>query len=172
MLKGFKEFILRGNVIDLAVAVVIGAAFTNIVNALVTSVFNPALGALFNAETLSKALPVDLPTTSGGTATMYFGAVIAAVIQFLLVAIVVYFAIIVPINYLSRLSFLRKEAEKQDGATADPATALIPASPSVPAPAAEPAEAPVSASTATPAPPTELELLIDIRDLLARRIAD
>lgn len=171
MLKGFKEFILRGNVIDLAVAVVIGAAFTNIVNALVTSVLNPALGALFNAETLSKALPVDLPTTSGGTATMYFGAVIAAVIQFLLVAIVVYFAIIVPINYLSRLSFLRKEAEKQDGATAAPpapaaAQAPTPASPSATAPA------PVSASTATPAPPTELELLIDIRDLLARRTAD
>lgn len=166
MLKGFKEFILRGNVIDLAVAVVIGAAFTNIVNALVNSVFNPALGALFNAETLSKALPVDLPTTSGGTATMYFGAVIAAVIQFLLVAIVVYFAIIVPINYLSRLSFLRKEAEKQDEAA--PALAPAPAA----AAAAATAQAPVSASTATPPPPTELELLIDIRDLLARRTPD
>lgn len=153
MLKGFKEFILRGNVIDLAVAVVIGAAFTNIVNALVTSVFNPALGALFNAETLSKALPVDLPTTAGGTATMYFGAVIAAVIQFLLVAIVVYFAIIVPINYLSRLSFLRKEAAVQD--------ATAPVSTPAPVPA-----------TPAGAPPTELELLIDIRDLLARRAAD
>lgn len=157
MLKGFKEFILRGNVIDLAVAVVIGAAFTNIVNALVTSVFNPALGALFNAETLSKALPVDLPTTAGGTATMYFGAVIAAVIQFLLVAIVVYFAIIVPINYLSRLSFLRKEAANQE----------VPP----PAPVAAPTPAPLPATPAA-APPTELELLIDIRDLLARRTAD
>ena len=45
MLKGFKEFIMRGNVIDLAVAVVIGAAFTAIVNALVTGILNPALGA-------------------------------------------------------------------------------------------------------------------------------
>ena len=78
MLKGFKEFILRGNVIDLAVAVVIGAAFMGIVTAIVGSVLNPALGALFNAEDLAKALPVNIPTVSGGTATMYFGAVIAA----------------------------------------------------------------------------------------------
>lgn len=131
MLKGFREFILRGNVIDLAVAVVIGAAFTGIVNALVNSVFNPAIGALFNAESLATALPVELPTTSGGTATMYFGAVIGALIQFLLVAVVVYFALIVPINYLKRVSFRKKDDAKDD-----------------------------------PAPPTELELLAEIRDLL------
>jgi large conductance mechanosensitive channel len=134
--KGFKEFILRGNVIDLAVAVVIGAAFTGIVNAIVGSVFNPAIGALFNAESLAEALPVSIPTTSGGVATMYFGAVIAAVIQFLLVAIVVYFALIMPINYLKRIAFKRKvEGETE----------------------------------AKPAPPTELELLAEIRDLLAKK---
>ena len=138
MLKGFKQFILRGNVIDLAVAVVIGAAFTNVVNALVNSVFNPALGALFNADTLAEALPVTIPTTSGGESTMFFGAVIGAVIQFLLVALVVYFAIIVPINYLSKLSFKKKEA------------------------GIEPVK---------DAPPTELELLTDIRNLLAKRDA-
>ena len=136
MIKGFKEFILRGNVIDLAVAVVIGAAFTGIVNAIVNSVFNPAIGALFNAESLATALPVSIPTTSGGTATMYFGAVIAAVIQFLLVAIVVYFALIVPINYLKRVSFKKKQEGDVE---------------------------------AEPAPPTELELLAEIRDLLARK---
>ncbi len=136
MFSGFKEFILRGNVIDLAVAVVIGVAFTGIVNAIVTSVFNPAIGALFNAASLEKALPVTIPTTAGDTATMYFGAVIAALIQFVLVAIVVYFALILPINYLKRLSFRRKE----EGRVED-----------------------------TPAPPTELELLAEIRDLLAKR---
>jgi large conductance mechanosensitive channel len=134
MLKGFKEFILRGNVIDLAVAVVIGAAFTGIVNAIVGSVFNPAIGALFNAQSLEKALPVVIPTTSGATATLYFGAVIAAVIQFLLVALVVYFALIIPINYLKRVSFRKKQEEP---------------------------------ATAEDAPPTELELLTEIRDLLA-----
>lgn len=139
MIKGFKEFLLRGNVIDLAVAVVIGAAFTGIVTAIVGSVLNPAIGALFNAEDLAEALPVNIPTLSGGTATLYFGAVIAAVIQFLLVAVVVYFALIVPINYLKRGAFLRRK-QAPDAAT-------------------------------EPAPPTELELLAEIRDLLAERKA-
>ncbi|WKK71895.1 MscL family protein [Rathayibacter oskolensis] len=52
MINGFKEFILRGNVIDLAVAVVIGAAFTTIVNAIVTGIFNPIIGVLFDASSL------------------------------------------------------------------------------------------------------------------------
>ncbi|HEY0258628.1 MAG TPA: large conductance mechanosensitive channel protein MscL [Lacisediminihabitans sp.] len=137
MLKGFKEFILRGNVIDLAVAVVIGAAFTGIVNAIVGQVLNPLIGALFNAKSLEKALPVVIPTTSGGTAPLYFGAVIAAVIQFLLVAVVVYFALVVPINYLKRVAFNRQKEEE--------------------------------AATPADVPPTETELLIQIRDLLAGR---
>ena len=61
-MKGFKEFILRGNVIDLAVAVVIGAAFTAIVTSLVTNVFNPLIGAAFNATMLDEALIVTIPT--------------------------------------------------------------------------------------------------------------
>src|SRR3990170_256467 len=136
MLKGFKEFILRGNVIDLAVAVVIGAAFTAIVNALVAGIFNPALGALFNAESLSSALIVEIPTTSGGApAQLMFGAVIAATIQFVLVAAVVYFALVLPINHLKKVAFLRQKSD--DEATPDDV------------------------------PPTETELLIEIRDLLA-----
>ena len=131
MLTGFKEFILRGNVIDLAVAVVIGAAFTGLVNALVNSVFNPAIGALFNAESLASLWTVEIPTTDGGVAQIAFGAVVAALIQFVLVAVVVYFAIIVPINYVSRVSFKKREEE-----------------------------------AAGPVPPTELELLAEIRDLL------
>lgn len=137
-MKGFKEFVLRGNVIDLAVAVVIGAALTAVVNSIVTAVINPAIGALFNAESLATALPVAIRTTAGGTATIYFGAVIAALIQFLIVAVVVYFGLIVPINYLQRLSFKRKAEGIVDE---------------------------------TPAPPTELELLAEIRNLLAARPA-
>jgi len=135
MLKGFKEFILRGNVIDLAVAVVIGTAFTAIVNALVTNIFNPIIGALFNASELSKALVVTIPTIGGGAAEIKFGAVLAAVIQFLIVAAVVYFALVVPINHLSKIAFAKRKKE-EDAAPAD-------------------------------VPPTETELLIQIRDLLA-----
>jgi large conductance mechanosensitive channel len=134
VLKGFREFILRGNVIDLAVAVVIGAAFTGIVNAIVGQVFNPAIGALFDAESLATAFPVAIPTTSGGGAVMYFGAVLAAVIQFLLVAVVVYFALIVPINYLKGSAFAKKQNEPHKDIVT---------------------------------PPTERELLVEIRDLLA-----
>lgn len=138
MLKGFKEFIMRGNVIDLAVAVVIGAAFTGIVTALVTGVLNPALGALFNAEDLSKVWIVGIPTLSGGVAKLAFGALVAAVIQFILVAAAVYFALVVPINYLKK----RAEEKRQAGAS----------------------DAEV--------PPDELQLLAEIRDLLAKGSTD
>ena len=108
-MKGFKEFLLRGNVIDLAVAVVVGTAFSAIVTALVTSIFNPAIGALFNAESLATLWIVEIPTTAGGTAKILFGAVVAAVIQFALVAAVVYFALVLPINYLKKRAFKEQQ---------------------------------------------------------------
>ena len=131
MLKGFREFILRGNVIDLAVAVVVGAAFTAVVNSIVTAVINPAIGALFDAEDLATALPVSIPTTSGGTTTIFFGAVIAALLQFLIVAAVVYFALVLPVNKLRERAERRRAAGVED------------------------------------TPPNELDLLAEIRDLLA-----
>ena len=111
-MKGFKEFLLRGNVIDLAVAVVVGTAFSAIVTSLVTSIFNPAIGALFKAESLNELWIVSIPSTDGEPAKIMFGAVVAAVIQFLLVAAVVYFALIVPINFLKKRAF--KEQQKVD----------------------------------------------------------
>ncbi|WP_223691313.1 large conductance mechanosensitive channel protein MscL [Leifsonia poae] len=93
MIKGFKEFILRGNVIDLAVAVVIGAAFTAVVNAIVNGVFNPLISAIFQADSLDTSLVVTI-----GKAQITFGAVLGAVIQFLIVAVVVYFVFVYPIN--------------------------------------------------------------------------
>ena len=137
MLKGFRDFVLRGNVIELAVAVVIGAAFTAVVNSVVDAVINPAIGALFNAESLTSALPVAIPTVSGGEATLYFGAVIGAVLNFLIVAAVVYFALVAPMNYVKR----RADEKAKAGAPAEDA------------------------------PPSEIELLAEIRDLLAKRDA-
>lgn len=136
MLKGFKEFIMRGNVIDLAVAVVIGTAFTAIVNSLVENLFNPLIGALFNAESLAGVMIVTIPGVNGD-AKLMFGAVLAALIQFLLVAAVVYFVFVFPMNKMRE----RAEARKAAGAP-------------------EAAE-----------PPTELELLQQIRDLLAKDAA-
>lgn len=93
MFKGFKEFIAQGNVIDLAVAVVIGAAFTAIVNTIVEQLINPLVGLLFNAENLDKAFVVTV-----GNAQFGFGAIISAAISFLAVALVVYFVFVIPMN--------------------------------------------------------------------------
>lgn len=122
MLKGFKEFILRGNVIDLAVAVVIGAAFTAVVNSIVENVFNPLIGALFNASSLDEAFVVSLPTVDGATAEVRFGAVLGAIITFVIVAAVVYFVFVMPMNLLKE----RAEARRQAGEAKpeDPETEL------------------------------------------------
>ncbi|WP_022882008.1 large conductance mechanosensitive channel protein MscL [Gryllotalpicola ginsengisoli] len=111
MLKGFKEFLMRGNVIDLAVAVVIGAAFGALVTAVVEKIINPLISAVFNASSLDKALQVQIPTVSGGHATLAFGAVIAAAINFVIIAAVVYFAFVVPLLHLQRL---RKTEEAEE----------------------------------------------------------
>lgn len=136
MLKGFKEFILRGNVIDLAVAVVIGAAFTGIVTGLVEGVFNPLIALIFNADDLNTAGITLRPESSEGAGdgiVLAWGRVISALIQFLLIATVVYFALIVPMNYLKKNPFGRKKKDEEPAA---------------------------------PPPPTEQELLTEIRDLL------
>jgi large conductance mechanosensitive channel len=110
MLKGFREFILRGNVIDLAVAVVIGSAFTAIVNGLVDGIFNPLIALLFNSSQLEGA---GL-TLRGGEdpIVLSWGLVISALIKFLLIAAVVYFALIVPMNYLKKVTQRKKDEEK------------------------------------------------------------
>ena len=108
MIKGFREFIMRGNVIDLAVAVVIGAAFTAVVNAIVANLINPLISAIFQAGMLDKALVVPIPTIGGGESKLMFGAIIGAVIQFLAVAVVVYFVFVVPMNHFRKLAEARR----------------------------------------------------------------
>lgn len=97
MIKGFKEFILRGNVIDLAVAVVIGAAFTAVVNAAVASIITPFI-AIFWKPDATGAIGVPVPDLYGGTVTFPIGTLITAIIGFLAVAVVVYFAFVFPMN--------------------------------------------------------------------------
>ena len=105
MLKGFREFILRGNVIDLAVAVVIGAAFTAVGTSIVTNLFNPLISSFFKANSLDKAMIVTLNGSD-----IKFGAVLGSIISFLIVAVVVYFVFVFPINKLKeRTERLRKK---------------------------------------------------------------
>jgi large conductance mechanosensitive channel len=121
--KGFKEFILRGNVIDLAVAVVIGAAFTAIVTGLVEGIFNPVIALIFDAESLASSGVVLRPESAPGAEdaiVLSWGRVISAVIQFLLVATIVYFAVIVPMNFVKR----RREKAQAAG-TAPPSPSEV-----------------------------------------------
>jgi large conductance mechanosensitive channel len=94
MLKGFRDFILRGNVMDLAVAVIIGAAFTSIITALTTNIINPLLGAIIGKPNFDYLI-ADF---HGGQ--IKYGTFFTAIVNFLLIAAVVYFFLILPSQYL------------------------------------------------------------------------
>ncbi len=125
MIKGFKVFVLRGNVVDLAVAVVIGAAFGSIVTAFTERILQP----LINAVTPPESPGFGIQVVPGKESTYIDAAsLITATLNFVIVAAVVYFLIVLPLNSLKER---RKRGEE-----------------------------------AGPAEPTDVELLIEIRDLL------
>ena len=94
MLKGFRDFILRGNVVDLAVAVILGAAFNGIVNSLVGDVLNPLIAATIGKPDFSTVV------LHVGGGAIKVGNFFNAVVSFLIIAFVVYFAIVLPMNSL------------------------------------------------------------------------
>jgi len=96
MLAGFKNFIMRGNVIELAVAFVIGAAFVAVVKALVDGLITPLIAATVGKPNLDEAMIVPV-----NNADFLFGAVLGAIINFVLVAAAVYFLIVLPMNKLA-----------------------------------------------------------------------
>lgn len=107
MIKGFKDFISRGNVVDLAVGVIIGAAFKNIVDALVDGIINPLIAAVIGKPDFSDAFILTLNGTN-----VKFGVLITAVINFLLMAFAIYLCIVVPMNKLAALRNAKEKAEK------------------------------------------------------------
>jgi large conductance mechanosensitive channel len=95
--KGFKDFILRGNVVDLAVAVVIGAAFSSIVTSFTQRILQP----LINAITPPESPGFGIQIVAGKESTYVdIASVISAAINFLIVAAVIYFLIMLPLNHL------------------------------------------------------------------------
>ena len=109
MFKGFKEFLSRGNIVDLATAVVIGTAFT----ALVTKFTDGIITPLINRIGVTPNSDVDvLKISIGGGQTIDLNVVISAAINFLLIAFVVYFLVVLPYNTLRR----RGEVEQADDA--------------------------------------------------------
>ncbi|MHA5050214.1 MscL family protein [Streptomyces sp. SD15] len=113
---GFKVFLTRGNVVDLAVAVVIGAAFTNIVNSVVKGIINPLVGAIGTKNLDSYSSCIKAPCTgSGDTATgvrILWGSVLGATLSFVITAAVVYFLMVLPMSkYLARQAARQKAKE-------------------------------------------------------------
>ena len=96
MLRGFRDFIIRGNVVDLAVAVVIGVAFTNVVNAFVKDLLTPLIAAVGGQPDFS-----NLAFTINNSRFAY-GDFINAVISFLIIAAVVYFLVVLPFTTLMK----------------------------------------------------------------------
>jgi large conductance mechanosensitive channel len=110
MLKGFRDFVMRGNVIDLAIAVIIGAAFGAVVTAFSTDFVGGLLGALGGTPDFG-----DAGVTVNGSKIVY-GSTLTALIQFLIVAAVIYFVIVVPVT---RLAERRGAAESESPAPSD-----------------------------------------------------
>lgn len=107
MLKGFKDFLAQGNAMDLAVAVIIGAAFTQVVTALTDAVLMPLISALVGSPNFDEFAKVTLNGNE-----IAFGVLLTAIVNFLLVAAAVYFAIIIPMNKL--LTMRRHEVEDEE----------------------------------------------------------
>src|SRR4051794_35709412 len=96
MLKGFRDFIQRGNVVDLAVAVVIGAAFALVIRAVLDGLINPLIAAIFGKPNLD-----NVGTFTINNAQFSVGVVLTALINFLVVAAAIYFLVIAPMNALA-----------------------------------------------------------------------
>jgi large conductance mechanosensitive channel len=135
----FKKFALKGNVLDMAVGVIIGGAFNKIVTSLVNDVIMPPIGGLLGDKNFN-----ELVANVGG-AQLKYGAFIQTVVDFLIVALSVF----VMVKVINRLSDLGKKKEEEA--------------------AAAPAPAPASAPAPEPEPTKEEVLLIEIRDLLKNR---
>jgi large conductance mechanosensitive channel len=118
MLTGFKNFIMKGNVVDLAVAVVIGAAFGAVVDALVKSVMMPLISLLVGQPNFDDFLAFG---------DVRFGVLLTAVVNFLLVAAAIYFVIVVPMNHMieRRNRRLGINQDVKEEAAEDPQIALL-----------------------------------------------
>src|SRR5687767_1228030 len=115
MFKGFKDFLMRGNIVDLAVAVIIGAAFGAVVAAFATDFVGGLIGAIGGTPNFDAA-----GVTLNGSKVIY-GSTITALINFVIVAAVIYFVVVIP---MSKLQTLRQAADADTPAPSDEAKLL------------------------------------------------
>ena len=120
MIKGFKDFISRGNVVDMAVGVVMGGAVTAVVTSIVDNFINPLIAMIFGKPDMSGLLIL-----SANGASLKFGAILTALINFLIIAVAVYFFIVLPMNKIKEMTAKKEEAEDAaEEAEEDAATKL------------------------------------------------
>ncbi|SIM30877.1 large conductance mechanosensitive channel [Kocuria sp. AG109] len=115
MLSGFKDFISKGNVIDLAVGVIIGGAFSTVVNALVESVLMPLISMLIGSPNFDSFLVFG---------QVKVGVFLTAVVNFLIIAAALYFCIVMPINKMNEARARKLGLEDEEPAV-DPQVALL-----------------------------------------------
>lgn len=105
VLEGFRKFILRGSVVDLAVGIVIGAAFTAVVNSFVDDVLMAVVGAIFGKPNFND-LTLDI-----GDGVIFYGRFLTQLLTFVIVAAAIYFAVVLPVNALRER---RRASEPED----------------------------------------------------------
>jgi large conductance mechanosensitive channel len=105
MIREFRDFVLRGNVLDLAVGIVIGAAFTAIINSLVADILTPLIGILFRADFSSLAVTIN-------DSTITYGNFLNALISFLLVAAALFFFVVKPMNAMAARRAVAEPADE------------------------------------------------------------
>ena len=105
MLKGFKDFVIRGNVIDLAVGLIMGTAFTAVVTSLVQAILMPAISMLVGSPNFDNFLVFG---------QIKVGVFLTAVVNFILIAAAVYFAVVVPVQKLTELAAKNKAEEEEE----------------------------------------------------------
>lgn len=109
MIQGFKDFISRGNAIDLAVGVIIGGAFATVIDALVDKFINPLIGGLIGKPDFDSFLQFNI-----GDAVVQPGAILTALVNFLLIALALYFFLVVPMNKLAARGGTAEEEEAEE----------------------------------------------------------
>ena len=107
-MEGFKKFLLRGNLVDLAVAVVIGVAFNAVIQALIADLITPIISAIFGKPSFSNL------TFTVNHSTFKYGSFINALLSFLIIAAVIYFLVVVPAGKVLEIAARKKEASERD----------------------------------------------------------
>jgi large conductance mechanosensitive channel len=124
MLDEFKRFLLRGNVVDLAVAVVVGAAFTGVISSVVNDIINPIIGLVGGQDFSTLVITLKENAEPEADVALRYGALITAIVNFVLVAAAIFLLIVKPLNVLAERRRRGEEPVEDTPAPSDEAVLL------------------------------------------------